>query len=57
MNGLQSPTLQVIELLGAGNFGNNGSSYPASYRYGSGAYPAFRDFWFLSFRPSLYVNL
>ena len=54
MNGLQSPTLQIVELAGAGGYGNNGSVGPASNRVdltptNSGIV--------VSFRPSLYVNL
>ena len=53
-NGLQSPTLQVIEFTGAGDFGNNGSSNPAFFR--DNLAPGYSDF-SISFRSVLYVNL
>lgn len=47
---LKSPTLQIIELTGAGNYNNNGSNNPASNRNNNNPTNSNNN---ISFRPSL----
>lgn len=54
MNGPQSLILQAVELSGAGSYGGDGSSDPASDRGGSGPTGSYDG---VSFRSALYVSL
>ena len=53
-NGLQSPTLQVIEFSGAGNYNDDGSYRPAYNRVSFAPDDSYGNF---SFRSVLYVKL